>query len=63
MLSLIAWTPGMWELLIVAAVAFLFFGHRLPSMMRSLGQGLNSFKEGLRDGEAGTEVVKVDAAP
>lgn len=51
MLSLIAWTPGPWELLIVAAVAFLIFGHRLPSIMKSLGQSINSFKAGLRSGE------------
>jgi sec-independent protein translocase protein TatA len=61
MLSLIAWTPGMWELLIVAAVAFLFFGHRLPSVLKSLGYSIKSFKEGLQAGEAETEVVKVDA--
>ena len=42
---------GIWELSIVAAIAFLFFGTRLPGMMRSLGQGINSFKEGLRSGE------------
>ena len=50
---------GIWELSIVAAVAFLFFGHRLPGMMRSLGQGINSFKAGLRDGEAVAEPVKL----
>jgi TatA/E family protein of Tat protein translocase len=61
MLSLIAWTPGVWELMIVAAVAFLFFGHRLPGVFKSLGQSVKSFKDGLQAGEAEPEVVKVDA--
>jgi len=61
MFNLIAWAPGVWQLMIVAAVAFLFFGHRLPAMMRSLGQSVNSLKEGLREGAAEAEVVKVDA--
>lgn len=40
---------GWTELLIVLAVMLLLFGHRLPSVMRSLGQGLSEFKRGLRD--------------
>jgi sec-independent protein translocase protein TatA len=60
MLSLIGWAPGPWELMIVAAVAFLFFGHRLPSMMKSLGQGVNSFKAGLREGEAEPETASIE---
>lgn len=48
---------GPWELLIVGGIAFLFFGNRLPSMMRSLGQSLNSFKQGLANGEAETPQI------
>lgn len=33
--------------LIVAAIVFLLFGNRLPSVMRSLGQGVVEFKKGL----------------
>jgi sec-independent protein translocase protein TatA len=33
---------------IIAAIAFLFFGNRLPSVMRSLGQGVVEFKKGLQ---------------
>jgi sec-independent protein translocase protein TatA len=51
---------GIWELLIVAAVAFLFFGNRLPGVMRSLGQSINSFKDGLRSGEMETQTVKLN---
>jgi sec-independent protein translocase protein TatA len=35
--------------LIVLAVVFLIFGNRLPSVMRSLGQGIVEFKKGLND--------------
>jgi sec-independent protein translocase protein TatA len=34
--------------LIIAVVVFLLFGHRLPSVMRSLGQGVVEFKKGLQ---------------
>jgi TatA/E family protein of Tat protein translocase len=50
---------GIWELSIVAAVAFLFFGHRLPGVMKDLAKGIRGFKEGLRDGENETETVKI----
>lgn len=40
----IGWT----EVLVVAGLIFLLFGaSRIPAAFRSLGQGLNSFKEGL----------------
>jgi len=38
---------GQYELLIVAGVALLLFGHRLPSVMRSLGRGVVEFKKGV----------------
>lgn len=50
MLPLIGWTPGPTELMIVAGVVFLLFGHRLPSMMRSLGAGVVEFKKGMTVG-------------
>jgi sec-independent protein translocase protein TatA len=34
--------------LIILAIAFLLFGNRLPSVMRSLGQGVVEFKKGLQ---------------
>ncbi|MEN6448864.1 MAG: twin-arginine translocase TatA/TatE family subunit [Thermoguttaceae bacterium] len=33
---------------IIALVVFLLFGNRLPSVMRSLGQGVVEFKKGLQ---------------
>ena len=47
----LAWTPGYPELLIVLVIALLLFGNRLPGTMRSLGQSLNQFKKGMREGE------------
>ncbi|MBN1394146.1 MAG: twin-arginine translocase TatA/TatE family subunit [Pirellulales bacterium] len=39
--------PGYAELLIVAFVALLLFGNRLPSVMRSLGRSVVEFKKGV----------------
>ena len=38
---------GQTELIIVLVVIFILFGHRLPSIMRSLGRGVVEFKEGM----------------
>jgi sec-independent protein translocase protein TatA len=39
--------PGGWELLLIAFVALLIFGNRLPSVMRSLGKSVTEFKKGI----------------
>lgn len=41
--------PGHMELLIIGAIILLLFGHRLPSIMRSLGKGIVEFKKGVND--------------
>lgn len=38
---------GHWELLLIVLVIFILFGHRLPSVMRSLGRGVVEFKQGM----------------
>jgi sec-independent protein translocase protein TatA len=38
-------SPFHW--LVVAVIVLLLFGNRLPSVMRSLGQGVVEFKKGL----------------
>ncbi len=40
--------PGHIELLIITGLALLLFGHRLPSVMRSLGRGVVEFKKGVQ---------------
>lgn len=37
------------HLLVVAIVALLLFGNRLPEVARSLGKAVNEFKRGLKD--------------
>ncbi len=54
---------GSWELLALMAVLLLLFGHRLPSAMRSLGQGITEFKKGLRDDKAPEEAPKITQDP
>lgn len=41
-------SPGPMEMMIVAAVALLLFGNRLPRVMHSLGRGIVEFKKGVR---------------
>lgn len=53
---------GHWELLIVAGVILLvFFGRRIPEVMRSLGQGVTQFKKGLREDEAKADGEEAEA--
>ena len=50
---------GQWEVIIILVVIFILFGHRLPSVMRSLGRGVVEFKEGMR-GVTDDESEKVE---
>lgn len=44
--------PGIWELLIVLAIALLIFGPKaLPKLGKSLGKTVGNFKKGLNDDE------------
>ena len=53
---------GHWEILLIVLVIFILFGHRLPSVMRSLGRGVVEFKEGLHGKpEEGAADEKKDA--
>jgi len=40
------------ELMIVGVIGLLLFGNRLPSTMKSLGQGIRGFQEALRGEES-----------
>lgn len=50
--------PGGAELIIVAFVILLLFGNRLPSVMRSLGQGIVEFKKGVKGVEEEIDDIK-----
>ena len=43
--------PGATELCIIAGVALLIFGKRLPGVARSIGSSVVEFRKGLRDVE------------
>ena len=50
---------GMWEVVIIALVVLLLFGGRkIPELMKGLGKGVKSFKEGLNDMEASAKESK-----
>lgn len=43
---------GMQEILLIALVVLLFFGgKKIPELMKGLGKGVRSFKEGMNDVE------------
>jgi TatA/E family protein of Tat protein translocase len=48
MLAMIG-SPG--QILLLSLVVLLLFGHKLPSTMRSLGQSMRAFREGLQESE------------
>jgi sec-independent protein translocase protein TatA len=41
--------PGGWEWVVVALIALLIFGGRLPSVARSVGKSIVEFRKGLHD--------------
>jgi sec-independent protein translocase protein TatA len=43
---------GHWELMLIGVVVVLLFGHRLPGVMQSLGQGIRMFQDGFRGEES-----------
>ena len=43
---------GTWEILIIAlALLLLFGGKKIPELMKGVGQGVRSFKDGMKDVE------------
>ena len=52
---------GFWEIvLIVLVVILLFGGKKIPEIMRGLGKGVKSFKEGMKDVEDDVKEIKKD---
>ena len=50
---------GQWEVIVILVVIFILFGHRLPSVMRSLGRGVVEFKHGM-SGVAEDDADKIE---
>ena len=49
MVPTLAFILGPMEMMIVGGIFLLLFGSRIPSVMRSLGQSVTSFKSGLEE--------------
>jgi sec-independent protein translocase protein TatA len=58
-------TFGITHWVIIAFIVFLLFGNRLPSVMRSLGQGVVEFKKGLQgiEDDVKGSINKIDEQP
>lgn len=50
---------GIWEILIIALVILLLFGgKKIPELMKGLGKGVKSFKEGMAETEKDLKDIK-----
>ena len=64
MLSVYPLVIGPWEIVaIVAVIVLLFGGKKIPELMKGIGKGVKSFKEGMSEiekeiNDAGEEVKK-----
>ncbi len=50
---MLAYAPGIPELVIFAFIVLLLFGKRLPDVMRSMGKSIVEFKKGANEAEHG----------
>lgn len=50
---------GMQEVLLIALVVLLFFGgKKIPELMKGIGKGVRSFKDGMNDVEKEIDEIK-----
>lgn len=55
---LLCWAVGGWEVVVIVfAIVLLFGGKKIPELMKGIGKGVKSFKEGIREIE---DDIKVD---
>lgn len=56
--TLFCWAVGGWEVVIIVfAIVLLFGGKKIPELMKGIGKGVKSFKEGMKEIE---EDIKID---
>ncbi len=53
---------GWQEILLIMVVLLIFFGRRIPEVMRSLGKGVSQFKKGLSEVEEEVKNVAAEAS-
>ena len=50
MMNLLLFGLGMQEILVIALIVLLLFGgKKIPELMKGLGKGVKSFKDGMKD--------------
>lgn len=63
MKSMLFMNLGVTEIVIIALVVLLLFGgKKIPELMRGLGKGVRSFKDGLNDKADGEPKNQIDGA-
>jgi len=55
-------SPIHW-LIVLAVIVILFGGRRIPEVMRGMGEGIRSFKEGMRGSDSGNATPQNPAPP
>ncbi|MBO5693445.1 MAG: twin-arginine translocase TatA/TatE family subunit [Tidjanibacter sp.] len=52
---------GGWEIIVIALVILLLFGgKKIPELMRGIGKGVRSFKEGMNEAKEEAQKIKDD---